>query len=111
MKFIEKQVEDNYTGATCSCHVPTVINIDYANKTTAVVVASYVSSKMNAGGKSQLSSNTFTFREVPPYNATPYDWVLARLTEKQPEDFKPEEYSNFINPYLFAGGKIKELAA
>lgn len=52
MKFIEKQVEDNYTGATCSCHVPTVINIDYANKTTAVVVASYVSSKMNADGKS-----------------------------------------------------------
>lgn len=38
----------------------------------------------------------------------PYEWALSELVKAQPEDFVPETYSGYVNPYMFAGGKVKE---
>lgn len=33
--------------------------------------------------------------------------ILKKLIEPQPEGFVPETYYGYVNPYTYAGGKIK----
>lgn len=107
MKFIEKQIEDNRTGAEVSYHVVTGLNVDYLNATTSVTMSSYVSKAKKDAGKESLSINTFTIPAVPDWSQVPYEWALKELVKAQPEDFVAEEYHGYVNPYMFAGGKIK----
>lgn len=110
MKFIEKQCECNRTGAALTHHVVTGLQVDYVNNSTFVTMASYVSKAKKEEGKESLSVNTFTISSVPAWDQIPYEWALAELVKEQPADYIPESYSGYINPYLFAGGKVKELS-
>ena len=107
MKFIEKQLED--TGAPVSHHVVSGMNVDYINHSTSITIASYVSAEKKEEGKDSLSVNTFTIQSVPSWDQLPYEWALKELIKAQPEDFVPESYSGYVNPYMFAGGKIKDI--
>ncbi|TNG90985.1 hypothetical protein FHQ28_11660 [Pasteurellaceae bacterium USgator11] len=112
MKYIEKSIEDEQTGATASYHEVTALNVDFINNNATVVVACYVSAKAKAAGKNALSFSSFNLNPLPEdRNAVSYDWALTQLIQPQPEDFTPEEYPGYINPYSFAGGKIKDTAA
>lgn len=108
MKYIEKQLEDNRTGAVVNYHEVTGFNVDYMNSSTSVTIASFVSKAKKEEGKEFLSVNTFTIHEKPNWSQIPYEWALQELVKAQPEDFVPEEYLGYVNPYMFAGGKIKE---
>lgn len=109
MKFIEKQLEDTRTGTPVSHHVVSGMNVDYINHSTSITIASYVSAEKKEEGKDSLSVNTFTIQSVPSWDQLPYEWALKELIKVQPEDFVPESYSGYVNPYMFAGGKIKDI--
>ncbi|TNH06614.1 hypothetical protein [Testudinibacter sp. TR-2022] len=112
MKYIEKSIEDEQTGATANYHEVTTLNIDYINGNATVVTASYVSAKTKAAGKNALSFSSFNLSPLPAdRNAVGYDWALTQLIQAQPEDFTPETYTGYVNPHTFAGGKIKDTAA
>ncbi len=108
MKFIEKQTECQRTGAVSTHHVVTGLQVDYVNNSTFITMASYVSKQKKDEGKESLSVNTFTISAVPSWEQVPYEWALSELVKAQPEDFVPETYSGYVNPYMFAGGKVKE---
>ena len=108
MKFIEKQIEDNQTGAIANYHEITAVNCDYLNGSVTATIASYVSKKARENGKNSLSLNSFTFSQaMPARDESAHDWVLGQLIQPQPEDFVPEDYYGYINPHMFAGGKVK----
>lgn len=107
MKYIEKQIEDNRTGASANHHVVTGLNVDYVNNSTTVTISSFVSKDKKEAGKEALSINTFTIQAVPSWEQIPYEWALSELVKRQPEDFVPETYYGYVNPYLLDGGKIK----
>ena len=108
MKYITKQIEDGRTGATSEHHVVTGLQVDYVNHSTFVSISSYVSKVKKDEGKESLSVNTFTISAAPSWDQNPYEWALSELVKAQPEDFVPETYSGYVNPYMFAGGKVKE---
>ena len=108
MKYITKQIEDVRTGAAAEHHVVTGLQVDYINNSTFVTIASYVSKAKKDEGKETLSVNTFTIQTVPEWDRIPYEWALNELVKVQPEDFTPETYIGYVNPYMFAGGKIKD---
>lgn len=108
MKFIEKQIECQRTGAVVSYHTVTGLQVDYVNNSTFVSIASYVSKQKKDEGKESLSLNTFTISSVPSWEQIPYEWALAELVKTQPADFSPESYSGYVNPYIFAGGEVKD---
>ncbi|MDH2923803.1 hypothetical protein EV693_105111 [Nicoletella semolina] len=108
MKYIEKNIEDAQTGAKVTCHAISGLNVDYLNHSTHISVASYVSAQKKSEGKLSLSINTFTIPAVPDWSQVPYEWALNELIKPQPEDFEPENYAGYINPYLFSGGKLKQ---
>lgn len=108
MKFIEKKMEDSRTGAVSNYHIVSGIQIDYINSSTFLTVASFVSKSKKDEGKDSLSINTFTIPGVPDYNTIPYEWALNKLIEQPPENFVPEDYVGYINPYIFAGGEVKD---
>lgn len=110
MKYIEKQIEDSRTGATAFYHEVTGLNVDYINCSTNVTIAVYVSKEKKDSNKESLSVNTFTIPSVPDWKQIPYEWALKELTKAQPVDFVPENYVGYINPYMFAGGEIKEMS-
>lgn len=107
MKFIEKQIEDPRTGAQASHHVITSVSLDYGAGTTSVTVAAYASKARKDEGKEALSVSTFTLQAAPDWSEIPYEWALKKLIEPQPEGFVPETYYGYVNPYTYAGGKIK----
>ncbi|UAX42496.1 hypothetical protein [Pasteurella canis] len=109
MKFIEKTIEDARTGAQANYHEITSLNTDYLNKKTYVSVASYVSREKKLERKDAISTNVFTIIAVPELNQVPYDWTLTELIKAAPPDFVPESYVGYVNPFLFAGGKIKQI--
>lgn len=108
MKFIEKSTECQRTGAVLNHHVVTGLQVDYINNSTFVTIGSYVSKVKKDEGKESLSVNTFTINATPAWDQIPYEWALAELVKVQPDDFVPETYAGYVNPYMFAGGKIKE---
>ncbi|MDG6766755.1 hypothetical protein [Glaesserella parasuis] len=83
------------------------LNVDYINSSTIVTISSYVSKDKKETGKDALSINTFTIQAVPNWDQVPYEWALSELVKRQPEDFVPEIYYGYVNPYLLDGGKIK----
>lgn len=108
MKFIEKQTECQRTGAPVAHHTVTGLQVDYLNNSTFVTIASYVSKQKKEEGKESLSVNTFTISSVPSWEQIPYEWALLELVKSQPDGFVPETYAGYVNPYMFAGGKVKE---
>lgn len=111
MKYINKTVEDPRTGAATGYHIVGGIQTDYTNSNTFVTIVSYVSYEKYKEGKDSVSLNTFTMKGVPDWSEIPYEWALNQLIQEPPSDFTPDNSMRYINPYLFAGGKIKELAA
>ena len=112
MKYIEKQIEDEQTGAIAGYHEITLLKCDYLNKIVETTMASYASKKAKDNGKNALSFNTFTFTNaMPDTGESAHDWSLNQLIQPKPEDFVPENYVGYVNPYIFAGGKIKETNA
>lgn len=109
MKYIEKKVEDPRTGAEIGLHIVSGLQVDYINNSTFVTISSFVSKDKKQEGKDSLSVNTFTIPGSPDWNSIPYEWALSELVKAQPADFVPEGYAGYINPYIFAGGKIKDL--
>ncbi len=107
MKYIEKQLEDSRTGASVNYHEVTGLQVDYLNNATYTTMVSYVSKVKKEAGKELLSVNTFTIPSVPAWDQIPYEWALSELVKAQPEDYVPEDYEGYVNPYLFAGGKVK----
>lgn len=108
MKYIEKKIEDPRTGASASYHIVSGLQTDYVNNNTFVTITSYVSKEKKEEGRDSLSINTFTIPCVPEWDAIPYEWALSELVKAQPEDFVPEAYMGYVNPYMFAGGKVKD---
>ena len=108
MKYIDKKIEDPRTGAVVAYHVVSNCQVDYTNKSTFLTITSYVSKAKKDEGKDSLSINTFTIPGVSDWDVIPYEWALAELVKAQPEDFMPEDYAGYINPYIFAGGEIKD---
>ncbi|MDG4948439.1 hypothetical protein NYR72_07850 [Actinobacillus equuli subsp. haemolyticus] len=51
MKFIEKQIENEETGALASCHVLSSVTIDYDNQSVSAVIKSFVSKDKKEAGK------------------------------------------------------------
>ncbi|WP_439259475.1 hypothetical protein [Lonepinella sp. BR2930] len=109
MKYIEKQIEEPRTGAAASHHTVTGLNVDYVNNSTSITISSYVSKDKKEQGKDSLSINTFTIMSVPDWDKIPYEWALSELVKPQPENFEPETYAGYVNPYTLSGGKIKEV--
>lgn len=93
---------NNLSRFFCCGYVAQVYN------STFVTIASYVSKAKKDEGKESLSVNTFTIQSVPEWDKIPYEWALGELVKAQPEGFSPETYIGYVNPYMFAGGKIKE---
>lgn len=108
MKYIDKKIEDPRTGASASYHVVSGLQTDYTNNSTFVTITSYVSEGKKTEGKDALSINTFTIPSVPEWDVIPYEWALAELVKAQPADFAPENYLGYVNPYIFAGGEVKD---
>lgn len=108
MKYISKQIEDTRTGSMSEHHTVTGLQVDYVNNSTFVTIASYVSKAKKDEGKDALSINTFTLPAVPDWDVVPYEWALAELVKAKPEDFVLENYVGYINPYIFAGGEVKD---
>lgn len=84
------------------------MQLDYVNNSTFVTISSYVSKAKKDERKERLSINTFTIPGVPGCNEIPYEWALSELVKAQPEGFVPETYIGYVNPYMFADGKVKE---
>lgn len=108
MKYISKQIEDARTGSISEHHTVTGLQLDYVNNSTFVTISSYVSKAKKDEGKESLSINTFTIPGVPGWDAIPYEWALSELVKAQPEGFVPETYIGYVNPYMFAEGKVKD---
>ncbi|HED4408901.1 TPA: hypothetical protein R4328_002030 [Pasteurella multocida] len=106
MKYIEKAIEDQQTGANASYHEIMSLNIDYLNNTTSVAVASFVSKKARDSDRKALSFNSFYLNSVPERSESAHDWVLNQLVQPQPEDYQHDGQSS-VNPYMFAGGQVK----
>ncbi|MGF7452602.1 hypothetical protein [Pasteurella bettyae] len=111
MKYIEKTTEESRTGATQKYHIVSGLQVDYVNSKTFITMTSFVSKEAKDKGKEALSVNTFTINAAPDWSVIPYEFALNELIKPQPEDFEPEEYAGYVNPYMFAGGKIKETDA
>lgn len=116
IKYIEKAIEDENTGADVKYHEITAVNIDYKNHYATVSIESYISLKTKQAGKSAVGHpTTLTFNgNVPCMNENPIDFFYAQLTQPVPETWQEpseeEKYSGWVHPYLFSGGKIKEAA-
>lgn len=114
IKFIEKAIEDPNTGAEVKYHEITAVNIDYKNHYASVTVESYISRKTKEAGKSPVGHpTTLSFSgNVPTMADNPIDFFYAHLTQAPPEGYQEpaeeEKYTGWINPYLFAEGKLKE---
>lgn len=107
MKYIEKKLEDAQTGAIVDYHEIVNIGVDYINNSVSVTIASYVSSNGRENNKNPLSYNSFYLDEAPSREVNIHDWALSQLIINEPEGFVRDD--NAINPYFFAGGKIKEI--
>lgn len=113
IKYIEKAIEDQNTGADVKYHEITAVNIDYKNRYAAVTVESYISAKAKAAGKMAVGSPiTLSFNDIPCMDENPITFFYQRLTAPMPEEYvepgDDEKHYGWVNPYLFAGGKIKE---
>ncbi|WP_373766401.1 hypothetical protein [Glaesserella sp.] len=109
MKYIEKTLEDDNTGAVVGYHEITAINCDYANNSVVATLSSYVSKKAKDRGKNALSFAQFTFTSsMPSRDESAHNWVLDQLILPEPEGFQPETYYGYVNPHMFAGGTIKQ---
>ncbi|MCK3656222.1 hypothetical protein A4G19_10880, partial [Pasteurellaceae bacterium Macca] len=106
MKYIEKKLEDSRTGALAVYHEVTGLQVDYTNHSTFITISSFVSKEKKNEGKESLSINTFTIPSVPSWEQIPYEWALSELVKAEPEDFVPETYAGYVNPYMFASGKV-----
>ncbi|WP_314722519.1 hypothetical protein [Haemophilus pittmaniae] len=111
MKYIDKQIEDPRTGAITSYHAVSGLQTDYTYGNTHITIVSYVSADKKKKGKDSVSINTFTIQGVADWDAIPYEWALNQLVQPAPDGFVPDSDARYVNPYIFAGGKIKELAA
>ncbi|HDR1418802.1 TPA: hypothetical protein QB189_000584 [Pasteurella multocida] len=105
MKYIEKTIEDSQTGANASYHELVSFTVDYNNSSVTSTTASYVSKKAKDGNKKALSFNSFYLNSVPERGESSHDWVLNQLVQPQPEDYQHDGQS--VNPYMFAGGQVK----
>ncbi|HDR1906707.1 TPA: hypothetical protein QB650_000491 [Pasteurella multocida] len=105
MKYIEKSIEDQQTGANAAYHEIVSLNIDYLNNSISATVASFVSKQTKESEKKALSFNSFYLNSVPERSESAHDWVLNQLVLKQPEDYQHDGQS--VNPYMFAGGQVK----
>lgn len=114
IKFIEKAIEDPNTGADVKYHEITAVNIDYKHLYASVTVESYISQKAKETGKQPVGHPTIlSFSgNVPTMADNPVDFFYTQLTQPVPEDYQApteeEKYTGWVDPYLFAGGKIKE---
>ena len=115
IKFIEKAIEDENTGADVKYHEITAVNIDYKNRYASITVESYISLKTKQAGKLPVGNpTTLSFSdEVPTMAENPIDYFYQRLTQPIPDDYvepsEEEKYQGWISPYVFAGGKVKEI--
>lgn len=114
IKFIEKAIEDPNTGADVKYHEITAVNIDYKHLYASVTVESYISQKAKETGKQPVGHPTIlSFSgNVPTMADNPVDFFYTQLTQPVPENYQApteeEKYTGWVDPYLFAGGKIKE---
>lgn len=114
IKFIEKAIEDPNTGADVKYHEITAVNIDYKHLYASVTVESYISQKAKETGKQPVSHPTIlSFSgNVPTMADNPVDFFYTQLTQPTPEGYQEpteeEKYTGWVDPYLFAGGKVKE---
>lgn len=113
IKYIEKAIEDQNTGADVKYHEITAVNIDYKNRYASVTVESYISKKTKEAGKSPVGHPTIlSFSgNVPTMADNPVDFFYAKLTQPTPEGYQEpaeeEKYTGWVDPYLFSGGSIK----
>lgn len=114
IKYIDKAIEDPNTGADVKYHEITAVSIDYKNGYASVTVESYISAKTKAAGKLPVGQPTMlSFSgNVPTMADNPIDFFYAHLTQDPPEGYQEpaeeEKYTGWVDPYLFAGGKVKE---
>ncbi|VTR63035.1 Uncharacterised protein [Actinobacillus pleuropneumoniae] len=73
-----------------------------------MTIGSYVSKLKKTRGKNRYPLILLLFKAVPAWDQIPYQWALAELVKAQPDDFIPETYAGYVNPYMFAGGKVKD---
>lgn len=116
IKFIEKAIEDPNTGADVKYHEITAISVDYRNRYASITVESYISQKAKQAGKQPVGHpTTLSFNgNIPTMAENPIDFFYAALTQAAPADYvepnEDEKYQGWVDPYLFSGGKVKEVA-
>ncbi|GAB1652306.1 TPA: hypothetical protein ACU207_001864 [Mannheimia haemolytica] len=104
MKFIEKQIENDTTGALASCHVLSLVTIDYDNQLTSAIIKSFVSKDKKESGKQPIFQSSVTINAAPDFGQSPNEWVLSELIKPAPDAVEPFDE----HKYVFAGGKIKD---
>ncbi|MGC7561319.1 hypothetical protein [Pasteurella sp. PK-2025] len=106
MKYIEKNLEDEQTGAITAYHEISILNVDYPNNHISVVMSSFVSKKTKNAGKSALSHNSIFINNAFPENreVCVHDWILNELVKTKPENTAEGEMPN---RYMFTNGTIK----
>lgn len=106
MKFIEKSIEDEKTGAVVSFHEITSISIDYVNNYISVIIGSYISKESKESGKHVLSHSSIFVSDAFPESRKVciHDWILNELVKDKTKSLENE----MPNRYMLAGGIVKD---
>ncbi|QLB44790.1 hypothetical protein [Mannheimia pernigra] len=108
-KFIEKVIEDQNTGADVKYHEITAYSVDFKYNFATVTIDSYISKKTKESGKAAVGAPTILhINNVPPTQECIIDWLCNQLIQAVPDDFQPQNYDGYVNPYMFSGGKVKD---
>lgn len=107
--YLEKNIEDQATGADVKYHEITAYSVDLTAKTSTATVTSYCSLKARQSGKQPIGLPIIINLQGIPQGNDTLNWLYQQITAAAPEDYvEPEEkYYGWVNPYTFAGGKIK----
>ena len=79
---INREIEDESTGATASHHVIEYVSIDYKFKTVTATLNGYVSKKAYEAGCNPLCSHSITVNALPEDGEVSRAWLYGKPSNK-----------------------------
>lgn len=79
---INREIEDESTGAVANYHVIEYVGIDYKYKTVTATLNGYVSKKAYEAGRNPLCAHSITVNALPEEGEVSRVWLYGKAVEQ-----------------------------
>lgn len=102
---INAELVSEDTGVPAHFHVISAMNVDFANQSTYLTLASYYSQKLHDAGKNAVGTLVYTLDAAPPRGEDVMNWVYAQLVAPVAEG-ETDRYGNPKTTHALTGGEL-----